>query len=163
MGLVMEDVFHADHGGELKSGGEAIERDPGVGTRAAGEDGEVEGLGELFERAGARDPLLAEDQAVVRRAEEDGLKVLLHGFEAGVAAVGGADVMGEFPIVIPAALILELLNLFAGGRGAGEVLHGLRDAFAIAFGDVHQDAIHVEYDEFLGHCLISGSRSLRAR
>ena len=154
-------VFHADHRGEGESGGEAVERDRGIGARAAGEDGEIEILGELFEHAGARDPLLAQNQAVVAIAEEDGLEVVLHVLEGDVEPAVVADVVGELPIVIPAALILVLLNLLAGGVGAGEVLDGLRDAFAIAFGDVHQDAIHVEDDEFLGQSI--GSRSLPAR
>ena len=56
----------------------------------------------------------------------------------------------EFPIVVEAALVLVFLNLVIAGLAAGEMGDGLRDGLAVGAGDVHEDAIHVEYDEGLG-------------
>jgi len=54
MGLVVKDVFHADDGAKVSP---AAKRSSVIlaSAPAAGEDGEGEGLGEFFERAGAGD------------------------------------------------------------------------------------------------------------
>ena len=147
MRLVMLHLVHADDGIELQRAGGTVERELRVREGTAGEDGEIEVLGESFEHSGTGDPMLAQDQPVGAVAEEDGLEVVFHGLEGDVEADAVHDVVGEFPIVVPAALILEILNLFARGGDAGEVFHRFRDGLAVAFGDVYQDAIHVEDDE----------------
>ena len=130
----------------------------------SGEDGELELAAEVFEQAGARHPFLAEDEAAFAVAEEDGLEVVPGGFEGDLFAGLFDDVVAELPIVVPAALVLVVLNLFASDFDAGEVLDGLGDALAVAFGDVHQDAIHVEYDQGLIHWFqISSSAASRRR
>ena len=90
--------------------------------------------------------LLAQDQAICRRRGR-ALEVVLHVVERNVDAGVGDDVVGELPVVVPAALVLVVLDLLAGDGVAGEVLDGLRDGFAVGFGDVHQDAIHIEDEE----------------
>ena len=58
-------------------------------------------------------------------AEKDALEMLLHVLERHIRRP--ASVMmwwRELPIVVPAALVLVILNLLARDRDAGEVLHG---------------------------------------
>ena len=86
-GLVVGDVVHADDGIEGNVGSEAVESELGFVARAAGENGEAELPGELFEHAGAGDPLLAQDQAGrAVSAEEELLEMGLHGLERNVDA-----------------------------------------------------------------------------
>ena len=147
-GLVVHHVLHADHGIEDQRRGEAVQRELGFGARAAGEDGEAERLGQLLERARLRDPFLAQIRPSVPcrgRASESAL----HVFERDVDAGLRDHVVRELPVVVPAALVLVVLDLLARDRRAGEVLDRLRDGLAVGFGDVHQDAVHVEYDQRL--------------
>ncbi len=164
MRLVLLDIFHADHGGEGQPGREAVERDRGIRLRTARKHGEIILAGEFFQGPRARHPLFAKNQPIIGAAQEDRLEVVLHLLEGNAAALSTADVMREFPIVVPAALILVFLNLLAPQLDAGEMFDGLRDAFAIALGNVHQDAVHIENDEWFGHWLqISSSAVSRRR
>src|SRR5262249_14765699 len=98
-GLVAEDVLHSDDGGEGETAREPVQRKLGFRTRASREDGEAEGVSELFERAGTRNPLFAKDQAIrAIRAEEDRLKVFLYLFERRRGPDLGDGVMGEAPV-----------------------------------------------------------------
>src|SRR5262249_26036444 len=135
----------------------------GIGLRPSGEYGEFELAVEVFKHTGTGYPLFAQDESVFAVTKEDGLKVVAGGFEGDLRAGLGNDVVAELPVVVPAALILVVLNLLTRHCDAGEVFDGLGDAFAVAFGDVHQDAIHVEYDQGLSHWFQISSSAARRR
>ena len=68
-------------------------------------------------------------------------------FERNFEADAADDVVGELPVVVEAALILELLDLLVGGACSGEMLDSRGDGFAVALGDIHQDAVHIEDED----------------
>ena len=153
-------------GSKIRSGREAVERELGLGLRTAGEDGEIELAGELFEHARARHPLLAQDQAIVAVAEEDGLEVILHVLRRERRLPGRADRCGARASNRHSSRPGSCSPESVRGRGcdAGEMLDGLGDGLAVAFGDVHQHAIHVEDQMSSGHWLqISSSAVSRRR
>ena len=95
-GLWFVYVVHADYGMEDYAAGEAAQGDLGIAVRTSGEDGELESTAEGFEQAGTRHPLFAQDQAALAVAEEDGLKVVLGGFEGDLFAGLFDDVVASF-------------------------------------------------------------------
>src|ERR1017187_8388883 len=137
-------IVHANHGMEDHAAGEAVQGEFGLDFGPSGEYGDWYWPVYPCQRAGARYPFFAQDEAAFTVAQEDGLKVVPGGFEGDLLAGGRDEVVGEFPIVVPAALVLVVLNLFASQVDAGEVLDGLGDGLAVAFGDVHQDTVHIE-------------------
>ena len=151
---MVRDVFHADHGGENQTGRESPQRHLGLHFGTAGEDGEVELLVQLFECAGLRHPPFAQHQATFTRAvaEEQTLEMRHHIFERGFDSGFAHQVVGELPIVVPAAGVLHFLDALMRGPRASEMLHGARDGLAVRFGDIYQDAIHVENQQGFVHC-----------
>src|SRR5262249_17850039 len=73
-----------------------------------------------------------------------------------------ADLLGQEPVVIPAALVLIILDGFMREGPPGEEFHSADDGFAIGFGDIDQNAVHVDDQDLggWGHYQI-GSRSER--
>ena len=69
--------------------------------------------GEAIEQAVARDPPFAQDQAVRTVAVKQVLEVIDHGLELDGYAALRDDVVREFPIVVPAAVVLVVLDLRA--------------------------------------------------
>jgi len=55
--------------------------------------------------------------------------------------------MGQQPIVIPAALILEILNEIVRDKLAREMLDGLADGLAVGFANFDENAIHIEHQD----------------
>ena len=140
-----------------------MEGECGIGPGASGEDGKIELKAQLFQDAGPGHPFFAQNKSIGAIAKEDRLKVILDIPKGDLDAGLGADMVRELPIVVPPALVFVFLDLLAGQIHAREVLHGARDGFAIAFGDVHQDAIHVKHDELLVHWFQMSSRAASRR
>ncbi len=151
-GLGLRDVLGADDGIEADIGSEARQRDIELITQAAGEDGQIEAPAQSIQQARFGNPAFAANEAVAVlasiAAEEDPVEVVddhaVFDFDAQI----GGDLLRQSPIVVPAAGVLVLLDEIARDAVAGEVLDGLHDGFAIGFGDLRQNAVHVEDDYF---------------
>ena len=92
------------------------------------------------------------------------LEVVDDGFEGDLGAGRGDEVMARASNRRSSRPVLVVLDLFASDAGAGEVLDGLRDGFAVGFGDVHQHAVHIEYDQQVDSLFqISSSAASRRR
>ena len=92
---------------------------------------------------------------------EQALEIIDYRLELDVHAVLRDDVMGKFPIVVEAALVLVILDLRTGDGDTGEMLDSACDAFAVGLGDVYQHAVHVEDDQLASH--ISSNAASRRR
>jgi hypothetical protein len=59
--------------------------------------------------------------------------------------------VGEFPVVVEPAGVLELLYVFAPNRVRVDVFDRLDDRSTIGVGDVHEHAVDIEYHRFGVH------------
>jgi len=86
----------------------------------AREDGEVVTLGEPLEKAIGSKPAFAQDQTVTGLALKEFLKVIDDFLVSCRACALLNHAVREQPVVVPAATILPVLNLFARRLVAGE-------------------------------------------
>ncbi len=158
-GLRVRDMFGADDGIEAGLGSEAGQSDVELIAQAAGEDGQTEAPAQAFQKAGLGNPGLASDQAVIAAvaAEEDLVEVIDNRAVFDFDSQIGGDLLRQSPIVVPSAGVLVLLDKIARDALPGEVLDGLHDGFAIGFGDLRQNAVHVE-DDYVFHNRHSSAR-----
>ena len=77
---------------------------------AAGEDGEVGSERRGAREAVARDPLLARIRPSLFVAEEDAVEMLDHRLVGELTAGVAAELLGEQPVVVPAAVVLVVLD-----------------------------------------------------
>ncbi len=144
--------------GSNRSGQEAVQSHVRFPAQAACENSEMMVLAEPVEKTIRSKPLFAENQPLSIAVKEL-LEVIDHFVVGRGLALFVDHPRGEFPVVIPAAAILPVLDLFARGLVAGEVLYSRLDGGAIGLGDVDEHAIHVEYEEVLHQIRSSSSRT----
>jgi len=121
------------------------------------------GQGFLFAYPGSPYPLqerIEPGHAV--RSDEEPVELADYGVILNRKAQIGQDPLRERPVVVPAALVLILLDSCARNRFPAEMSHGLDDGLAVRFGDIHQHAVHVEHEHVRGyHSDSSSVRNLR--
>ena len=106
-------VLHIVGGdGRLKRNvtGEPVQRGVSFVSEAAGENGEGRLLGQRFEKAVKRNPLLANDQAVAILAEKNAVEPIDHRVVGNLLAAIENKPMRKVPIIIPSSGVLVLLN-----------------------------------------------------
>ena len=117
-------------------------------ANAPGEDAQFVFLLEAFEKTRLRKPAFAQDQAVAVavRPQEEIVEPVDDGLVINLDTQIGGNLLRKRPIVVPAALVLVILDEVALDAAAGEEFDGLHDAFAVGFGHLRQHAVHIKND-----------------
>ena len=155
MTVFFNNVAGPDNGLELETGSEAVQGQLGFPTEASGEERELKVLVQPLEQPVAGNPTLAQNQAVAAVAVKKFLEIIHDLVVVRCDAFIADHGCRERPVVVPAAAVLPFLNHFPCDALAREMLHGLLNGLAIRLADIHQHAIHIEYQKTILHYQIS--------
>src|ERR1700719_1249297 len=100
-------------------------------AQPASENSQLKLLRQPLEQAFARDPSLAQDQAVRSVAMKNSIEVIDHGLILDAYAGIADQAVRQSPIVVPATAVFPVLDLLAADAPLGEMFHGALDGLAI--------------------------------
>jgi len=145
MRLGIRHVIHANDGLKCVFC-KTIERELRFPAEAAGKDGERVIFSQTIEEAFGGEPAFAENQTVIGIAQEDFLEAADHIVISHLLAEFLNHAVRELPVVIEAAAVFPDLDFVTGRFCSGEVQYRGLNGGAIGFADVHENAVHIEYE-----------------
>ena len=127
---------------------EPLQCDLGLVLQTSGEDRQTESLAQPFEQSGLGEPLFALDQPIPGfssiGADENVVEVVDDGVVRNIDAQIGGNLLRKRPVIVPAALVLIVLDQVALDALAREMFDSLHDRLAVGFGHFRQHAVHIE-------------------
>ncbi len=145
----------ADHLGNVWPEAELFECVPGLGTLPAGEHSEPRLPGQCPKQAGLDHQIFIGDAPAEVFPEVDALEEPLDVASGDVPSAAAHQRMGEFPIVVVAALVLERLDFSLRGGLAGKNAGHLSNGSPVRSADVHQDPVQVKDNQQFSGVLFS--------